>query len=358
MCMHIHIYICIYTYVHTLQRVCRRCVRWCKKHTCVTFTPAHALVPKTPVPKVHATLTAKKCTYMYKYTHVHTHTYAHEYTCACMTQSTRWSTDTETHNLCPNMHAHTHTHVFNAHKYIYIHTCIYIHIYMSTHIHTYTHTHIYTHTYNMYTCTHTSTPGTTAWQRPRKELIQTQEALHISFVRRNQSHLAPPMLGPHCTHFLRLQYPSTPHPLFPTCPRTVRRPRTLGGHGSTVPHWSIQQSAPLWRSSAQFHNGPLRSCRKIEGRAAVQQCSSRRARRNLSSRMTKVTVHEKREVNENRPNSPSHNHDSAAPREYPLICTSAGPIHPVHSQPMLLATKAIPEMRLHLCHFCGLLYMT
>ena len=35
-------------------------------------------------------------------------------------------------------------------------------------------------------------------------------------------HFAPPMQGLHCTHFLKHQYPSTPHPLFPTYPRTVR----------------------------------------------------------------------------------------------------------------------------------------
>jgi len=35
----------------------------------------------------------------------------------------------------------------------------------------------------------------------------------------------------------------------------------------------------------------------------------------------------------------------------PLICTSVGPIHPVHSQPMSLATEALPETRLHFCHF-------
>jgi len=34
----------------------------------------------------------------------------------------------------------------------------------------------------------------------------------------------------------------------------------------------------------------------------------------------------------------------------PLICTGAGPIHPVHSQSMSLATGAMPEMRSHFCH--------
>jgi len=61
-------------------------------------------------------------------------------------------------------------------------------------------------------------------QQLRQELMQTQEAPHVSFVQHNQPHLAPPMLGLHCTHFLRHQHPPTPHPLFPTYPRTVRRP--------------------------------------------------------------------------------------------------------------------------------------
>ena len=37
--------------------------------------------------------------------------------------------------------------------------------------------------------------------------------------------IPPPMQGLHCTHFLKHPYPSTPHPLFPTYPRTVRGPR-------------------------------------------------------------------------------------------------------------------------------------
>ena len=76
----------------------------------------------------------------------------------------------------------------------------------------------------------------------------------------------------------------------------------------------------------------------------MQQSCSRRARRDPSPRMTTVTIHEKQEINERQPNprnSPSHNHDSAAPRQHTLICTGAGPIHPVHAQPMSLATKAI-----------------
>jgi len=39
----------------------------------------------------------------------------------------------------------------------------------------------------------------------------------------------------------------------------------------------------------------------------------------------------------------SHHHDSAAPRQHPLICTGAEPIHPVHGPPKLLTTEAIPR---------------
>ena len=62
--------------------------------------------------------------------------------------------------------------------------------------------------------------------------------------------------------------------------------------------------------------------------------------------MTKVTVHTETngQWKTTKPcSSPSHNHDSAAPRQHPLIWTAAGPIHPVHGQPMSLATKAIPR---------------
>jgi len=54
--------------------------------------------------------------------------------------------------------------------------------------------------------------------------------------------------------------------------------------------------------------------------------------------------HEQQEVYEKRPkprNSPSHNHDSTARRQHPLIYTGAGPIHPVHGPLRSPATEAI-----------------
>jgi len=82
---------------------------------------------------------------------------------------------------------------------------------------------------------------------------------------------------------------------------------------------------------------------------AVQQSRSTRARRNPSPRMIKVTVHEKRRVNEEQPtpaSSPSRNHDSAAPRQHPLICTGAKPIHQVHGQPMSRAPESMLRNRI------------
>jgi len=121
--------------------------------------------------------------------------------------------------------------------------------------------------------------------------MQTLETSHISPVQRNQPHLASSMLGLHCTHFLRPQYPSTPPPLFPIYPRTVHGPRQAWFYCPTLivvqsAHHALPHSAPsqLWRSSVQLYNGSLRSCRKITGKAAVQQSPSRRARRSPSPR--------------------------------------------------------------------------
>ena len=82
------------------------------------------------------------------------------------------------------MHAHTHTHVYKR-IHIQIHTHMHIYtIYMSAHIHTYTYTHSHTK------CTYERTHARLERRRgraTRKELLQTQEALHVSFVRRNQT---------------------------------------------------------------------------------------------------------------------------------------------------------------------------
>ena len=223
------------------------------------------------------------------------------------------------------MHTNTYTH---AHAYTYIHACLYTCI----------HTHIHTHTCNMYICTHTSTPGTTALQQIARRadadagssarlFHSTQSTIFSTFNARTS-------LYPHP----ETPIPLNPPPPLPNIPQNSSQTADAQFYCSTL--INTTECMTLKKLPAQLHNGPLHSCRKIRGRAAVQQSLSRRARRNPSPRMIKVTVHEETEVNEKttKPcNSPSRNHDSAAPRQHPLICTGAGPIHPVHGPPKLRA---------------------
>jgi len=119
----------------------------------------------------------------------------------------------------------------HAYKYIYTCTCIYIHTRMSVHIHTYTHTHTHTQHVHMHTRKHAWNDGTAATAR-RADADARRSAL--LFLQRYQPHLAPPTLGLHCTHFLRPQYPLTPHLLFPTYPRIVRGPWRAQFYYSTL----------------------------------------------------------------------------------------------------------------------------
>ena len=183
----------------------------------------------------------------------YTHTYAHKYTCACMTPSTRWSTDTETHNLCTNMRTHTHTHMhkrlrihththihicINAYVYIHIHTCIYIHIYMSAHIHTYTY--MQTHLQNVHMKrTQERLERLRVSERARSRCRPRKLYTSLSFDA-IKPHFAPPIQGLHFTHVLQHQYPSIPHPLLPTNPRTVcgRGQAQFHCHMSTLIRWT------------------------------------------------------------------------------------------------------------------------
>jgi len=149
---------------------------------------------------------------------------------------------------------------------VQIHT--HMHLHTNIHVRTHTHIHIYAHTHTKFTYeTHASTPGTTARQRTCKEPLQTKKALNFFFVRRNQ----PAFRTSHARTSL---YPR-PAALIPLHP-----PSSL----LNIP----QNSSKI----AQLHNGPLRSCRKIGGKTAVQPSCSKGTRRNPSPKMIKLTVHE------------------------------------------------------------------
>jgi len=84
--------------------------------------------------------------------------------------------------------------------------------------------------------------------------------------------------------------------------------------------------------------------KRLEGK---QQCNrapvGKHAEVQAQAQDAECGCHEQQEVNEKttKPrNSPSHNHDSTAPRQHPLIYTGAGPIHPVHGPLLSPATEA------------------
>ena len=93
----------------------------------------------------------------------------------------------------------------------------------------------------MYICTHANTPGTTVRQRPREEMMQTQEALHVFSVQRNQTTFSTSNAK---TSLYPL--PETPIPLnlpspLPNIPQNSSQ--TTGKCGLTVPHRFDEQSA-------------------------------------------------------------------------------------------------------------------
>jgi len=218
------------------------------------------------------------------------------------------------------MHTHTHTHVYKRID-VQIHT--HMHIYTYIHVRTHTHIHIYAHTHTKCTYeTHASTPGTTARQRTCKEPLQTKEALRFSFVRRNQTTVR--------TSNARTTLYPRPAALIPLHP-----PSSL----PNIP----QNSSKL----AQLHNGPLRSCRKTRGKAAVQQSCSKRSTQESKPENDQGDCSRRNERSMKKTTKPCNSpHTITTARRtgnIPLICTGAGPIHPVHSQPMSLATEAMPE---------------
>jgi len=136
------------------------------------------------------------------------------------------------HNLCTHMHTHTHTHVYKRiHVQIHTHMRIYTYIHVRTH----THIHIYTHTHTKFTYERTHARlERRRGSKTREEPLQTQEALHVSFVRRNQTTVrtsnARTSLYP---------LPETPTPLPPPSPLpniTQNSLRTAGKRSFTVLH--------------------------------------------------------------------------------------------------------------------------
>jgi len=266
---------------------------------------------------------------------MHTHTYAHEHTCACMTPSTRWSTDTETHNLCTNMHTHTYTHVYKRID-VQIHT--HMHILTYIHVRTHTHIHIYTHTHRK--CTYQRMKARLerrhGSERARSRCWCKKLCTSLSFDA-IKPHFAPPMQVLPCTHFLKHHYPSTPHPLFPTYTRIVRGPRA-----SAVSLFYTDQMNRVHSSDEAPRSFTKAPCVVVEKMKGKQRCTRATVieHAGIQAREWSRWLFTRNEgsLKNNQPPqaSPSCNHDSATPRQHPLICTGAEPIHQVQWRTQLL----------------------
>ena len=167
----------------------------------------------------------------------------------------------------------------------------YIHTCMYIHIYTSAHIHTYTYMHTHIQNVHMKRTQARLERRRGSERARSRcrpRTLCTSLsFDAINPHFAPPMQGLHCTHVLQHSYPSTPYPLFTTYPRT-------------------------FRSLRSFTMAPCVVVERLEGK--------QRSRR-------------------------------AAVSEHAGIQARNWSSWPVHSQPMSLATEALPETRLHFCHF-------
>ena len=83
-------------------------------------------------------------------------------------------------------------------------------------------------------------------------------------------HFAPPMQKLHCTHFLKHQYPSTPHPFFPTYPRTVRG---LRASAAAVLLFYTDQMNRVHNSEEVPHSFTMAPCVAVERLEGNQRCT-------------------------------------------------------------------------------------
>jgi len=144
-----------------------------------------------------------------------------------------------------------------------------MHIYTYIHVCTRTHIHIYTHTHTK--CTYERTQARLerrrGSKRARSRCRERKLCTSLSFDA-IKPHFAHPMQGLHCTHFLNHQYPSSPHPLFPTYPRTVR-----GLRASAVLLFYPDQMIRVYSSEEAPRSFTMAHCVVVERLEGKQRCS-------------------------------------------------------------------------------------
>jgi len=199
------------------------------------YTPAHTLVLKTPIKCMqHSLQKMHICTYLHTCIRIHMHTNTHAHAWHCPHAEVLIRRPTIYVQICIHIHIHMY---INAQMYKYIHTYIYIHMYMSAHIYTYTYTRTHRQNVHMNSRKHAWNDGR---QRTREAPLQTQEALHVSFVRRNETTFRTSNARTSLYPLPETQIPlHSPSPL----PNILQNSsRTAGKRSFTVLHWSDEQS--------------------------------------------------------------------------------------------------------------------
>jgi len=129
----------------------------------------------------------------------------------------------------------------NAHIYMPTHMCIRIHMHKNTRTHL-QHIHVHTHKHAWNDSAAATARGADADAGSSARLFLSTQSTTFST----------PMLGLHCTHFLRHQYLSTSHPLFPTYPSTVRGPRQARFRCSTLINTTECTTLKKLRAASQW----------------------------------------------------------------------------------------------------------
>jgi len=148
-----------------------------------------------------------------------------------------------------------------------------MHIYTYIHDRTHTHIHIlHTHIQNVHMNArkHAWNDGMAAKRARSRCRRRTQSrklctSLSFDAIKPN---FAPPMQGLYCTHFLKQQYPFTPHSLFPTYSRTVHGPRT-----SAVLLFYTDQMNRVHSSEEAPRSFTMTPCVVVERLEGKQRCS-------------------------------------------------------------------------------------
>ena len=170
-------------------------------------------------------------------------------------------------------------------------------------------------------------------------------SLHVSFVQRNQTTFRTSNAKTSLYPLPETPKPLHPHPLFPTYPRTVHGPRA-----SAVLLFYTDQMNRVHKSEEALCSFTMAPCVVVERLEGKQRCSrvALGEHEGISAQVSSRWLFTKnRNVNKKQLNlaTAHHNHDSAASRRQPLICTGAESIHLVHGPPKLRAHESMLRNR-------------